>query len=175
MTKQDTFQLPDGDRVYTFRELPATKGVVVDLILAKVLSEPLAKLAKAKLTDGASKDEISVILGAAFSDALGSLAANLTESDLLRVMGIVFSYVGIEPNAESPRGLARICTNDEPAGIDGQFTGRKKELWQVFIAAMRFTFADVFPEGLSLSALAKGQGPLNQSNPPTSTGGSAVS
>lgn len=35
--------------------------------------------------------------------------------------------------------------------INATFTGRNKELWQVFIAALRFNFSDFLPAGLFAS------------------------
>lgn len=149
--KEDRYSV--GDRVYLIRQMPPVKAIKVELIIAKAIGEPLFKAFTAGEADGADQ---------AIAAAVGLLTARVSESDLLAAMTMVFEHVGILDKKN------RIC--GDGGGIDDSFQGRNRELWQVFVAALRVNFADFFQGDLSpsnLFAKMKGSSP---SPAPTSTG-----
>lgn len=153
--KEDRYTNTAGDRVYIIRQMPPVKAVKVELIIAKSVGEPVFKAFTAGEASGSEQ-----IIAA----AIGLLTAKVSEAELVIAMVAVFEHVGIDGKK------VRICENGSSAGIDEQFQGRNKELWQVFLAALRVNFTDFFQGDLSLSNLLKIVKGSNQSPPPTLTG-----
>ena len=121
-----------GDRTYSFGTIPAMEAVKVEVAIARVIGEPLFKaFMDAKKTGAAEADAEQ-----AGTTAIGLLLSKMNATELLETMQTVFQYV----SAEGKR-----------VDINATFTGRNKELWQVFIAALRFNFSDFLPEGLFAS------------------------
>lgn len=154
--KEDTYSV--GDRTYAIRQMPPTKAVRVELIIAKAVGEPIFKA----FTAGEAADSEQVIAA-----AIGLLTARVSEAELMTAMIAIFEHVGV---ASGPGARIRICEGGSQAGLDEVFQGRNKELWQVFVAALRVNFADFFQGDLSPSSLIAKMKGLSQSSPPTSTG-----
>lgn len=150
--KEDRFTL--GDRVYLIRQMPPRLAIPVEVYLAKTIGEPLFK---AFAENGLKSD-------GAFSVAIGLFAERLDDVGLLRSMQSVFRYVGIMDK------VVRICVEgDAGAGIDEWFSGRNKEIWEVFVKALEVNFADFFGGSFSLSSLVGKLSPGPQPNLQTST------
>ena len=118
-----------GDRTFTFGTIPAMEAVKVEVSVARVIGEPLFKaFMDAKATGSAESDA-----EAAGATAIGLLLSKMDADELLATMETVFKYV---------------TCDGKRVDINATFTGRNKELWQVFIAALRFNFSDFLPAGL---------------------------
>lgn len=121
-----------GDRIYSFGIIPAMEAVKVEVAVARVIGEPLFKaFMDAKKTG--STEQGSEQAGAT---AIGLLLSKMDAAELIETMQTVFAYV----SADGKR-----------IDINATFTGRNKELWQVFVAALRFNFSDFLPAGLFAS------------------------
>lgn len=120
-------------RVYSFGMLPPSKSIPVQVAITRVIGEPLFKMFTERKTTG---DED---MKTAATAAMGLIAANMDSDELLKTMRAVFDFTSIDGK--------RI------ADIDSAFSGRNKEMWQAFIAALRFNFSDFFPAGLLNSSL----------------------
>lgn len=121
-----------GDRTFTFGTIPAMEAVKVEVSVARVIGEPLFKaFMDAKKTGSAEEDAEQ-----AGATAIGLLLSKMDAKELLETMQTVFQYVSCD---------------GKRTDINATFTGRNKELWQVFIAALRFNFSDFLPEGLFAS------------------------
>ena len=125
-----------NDRQYSFSTLSATDAVTVEVAIARVIGEPLFKAFTA------SKDQGDQDAQAAGAAAIGLLASKMDAKDLLATMQTVFKSVSVD---------GKPINGD----IDTHFTGRNRELWQAFIAALQFNFRDFFPAGLLDSARDK--------------------
>jgi len=116
------------DRTYSFGTLPAIEAITVEVAIAKVIGEPLFK----SLTEVDGGSDAKAI-GAA---AIGLITTRMDAKELIETMETVFKYVS--------------C-NGERVEINSTFTGRNKELWTVFTAALRYNFSDfldAIPSGL---------------------------
>ena len=121
-----------GDRTYSFGSIPAMEAVKVEVSVARVIGEPLFKaFMDAKATGSAESDA-----EAAGATAIGLLLSKMDADELLATMETVFKYV---------------TCDGKRVEINATFAGRNKELWQVFIAALRFNFSDFLPAGLFAS------------------------
>lgn len=121
-----------GDRTFSFGVIPAMEAIKVEVAVARVIGEPLFKaFMDAKKTGGSEQDAEQA--GAA---AIGLLLSKMDADELLATMDTVFKYVSCD---------------GKRVDINATFTGRNKELWQVFVAALRFNFADFLPAGLFAS------------------------
>lgn len=121
-----------GDRTYSFGSIPAMEAVKVEVAIARVIGEPLFKaFMDAKKTGSTESDAEQ-----AGATAIGLLLAKMNADELVQTMETVFKYVSCE---------------GKRVEINATFTGRNKELWLVFIAALRFNFSDFLPEGLFAS------------------------
>lgn len=121
-----------GDRTYSFGSIPAMEAVKVEVAIARVIGEPLFKaFMEAKKTGSTESDAEQ-----AGATAIGLLLAKMNADELVQTMETVFKYVSCE---------------GKRVEINASFTGRNKELWLVFIAALRFNFSDFLPEGLFAS------------------------
>jgi hypothetical protein len=121
-----------GERNYSFGTIPAMEAVKVEVAVARVIGEPLFKaFMDAKKTGSTEQDAEQA--GAA---AIGLLLSKMDADELLATMETVFKYV---------------TCDGKRVDINATFTGRNKELWQVFIAALRFNFSDFLPAGLFAS------------------------
>lgn len=115
-------------RQYSFSNLSATDAVAVEVSIARVIGEPLFKA----FTAAKDGEQDAQAAGAA---AIGLLASKMDAKDLLQTMQTVFKCASVD---------GKPINGD----IDTHFTGRNRELWQAFIAALQFNFADFFPAGL---------------------------
>ena len=132
MDKQQTI----GGRTYSFGTIPALEAVRVEVSVARVIGEPLFKaFMDAKKTGSSEADAEQA--GAA---AIGLLLSKMDADELLVTMETVFRYVSCD---------------GKRVDINQTFTGRNKELWQVFVGALRFNFSDFLPEGLFVSVPSK--------------------
>ena len=121
-----------GDRTYSFGSIPAMEAVKVEVAIARVIGEPLFKaFMDAKKTGSTEKDAEQ-----AGATAIGLLLSKMNADELLATMETVFKYV---------------TCDGKRVEINATFAGRNKELWQVFIAALRFNFSDFLPAGLFAS------------------------
>ena len=121
-----------GERTYSFGTLPPVEAVRVEVAVARVIGEPLFKaFMDAKKTGSTEKDAEQ-----AGATAIGLLLSKMDADELLATMETVFKYVTCE---------------GKRVEINATFTGRNKELWQVFIAALQFNFSDFLPAGLFAS------------------------
>lgn len=124
-----------GGRKFSFGTIPAVEAVRIEVAVARVIGEPLFKAFMAT-KDGATKDN-SQEAGAA---AIGLLLTKMDANELIITMESVFTYVSCD---------------GKRVDINSTFTGRNKELWQAFIAALQFNFSDFFPDGLSALTTSK--------------------
>jgi tail assembly chaperone len=114
-----------GGRTFSFGVMPATVALGVEVSVMRVIGEPLFKA----LTTAEKKDKGKMLeIGGA---AVGLMAARMDAAELQRTMQTVFEYVSVD---------------GQRVNIDSHFTGRNKELWQVFIEALQVNFADFFSE-----------------------------
>lgn len=121
-----------GDRTFTFGTIPAMEAVKVEVAVARVIGEPLFKaFMDAKKTGSQEQDAEQ-----AGATAIGLLLSKMDADELLATMETVFKYV---------------TCDGKRVEINATFTGRNKDLWQVFIAALRFNFSDFLPAGLFAS------------------------
>ena len=121
-----------GERTYSFGTIPPVEAVRVEVSVARVIGEPLFKaFMDAKKTGSTEKDAEQ-----AGATAIGLLLSKMDADELLATMETVFKYV---------------TCDGKRVDINATFTGRNKELWQVFIAALRFNFSDFLPAGLFAS------------------------
>ena len=121
-----------GERTYSFGTIPPVEAVRVEVAIARVIGEPLFKaFMDAKKTGSTEKDAEQ-----AGATAIGLLLSKMDADELLATMETVFKYVTCDGK--------RVESN-------ATFAGRNKELWQVFIAALRFNFSDFLPAGLFAS------------------------
>lgn len=128
-------------RDYSFGTIPAIEAVGVEVAIAKVIGEPAFKafmeMDVNELKKGAFDKEKMMKVG---STAIGLLTTKMDADDLIKVMTTVFKYV---------------TCDGKRVEINSTFTGRNKDLWVVFYHALRFNFADFFPDSLSGSVLDK--------------------
>jgi len=118
--------------VFSFGILPATQAVRVEVAIARVIGEPLFRA----FMDIKGKDSSADQQLAAAGAAIGLLTSRMEADDLLVQMKTVFDA----------------CSCDgKRIDIDSTFTGQNKQLWEVFIEALRVNFSDFFPAGLSAS------------------------
>lgn len=121
-----------GERTYSFGTIPPVEAVRVEVAIARVIGEPLFKaFMDAKKTGSTEKDAEQ-----AGATAIGLLLSKMDADELLATMETVFKYV---------------TCDGKRVEINATFAGRNKELWQVFIAALRFNFSDFLPAGLFAS------------------------
>lgn len=125
-----------GDRTFSFGTIPAVEAVKVEIAIARVIGEPLFKaFMEAKKTGSTEEDAES-----AGATAIGMLLSKMNADELIVTMETVFKYVSVD---------------GKRIDINATFTGRNKELWQAFLAALRFNFSDFLPEGLFASVKSK--------------------
>jgi hypothetical protein len=124
-----------GGRKFSFGTIPAIEAVRIEVAVARVIGEPLFKAFMAT-KNGEAKDNAQEA-GAA---AIGLLLTKMNADELIVTMESVFTYVSCD---------------GKRVDINTTFTGRNKELWQAFIAALQFNFSDFFPEGLSALTTGK--------------------
>lgn len=132
-----------GDRQYSFGTIPPVEAIQVQVAIMRVIGEPLFKAfmeTKGKQDDpeAAKKDQ-----EAAGIAAISLLLAKLDADILTATMQTVFKYV---------------TCDGKRVDMNATFVGRNKELWQVFIAALRFNFSDFLEGNLfaSIRNVAKG-------------------
>lgn len=122
---ENTLQLKD--RSYSFGTIPAIEAVEVMTTVSRIVGEPLFKAFTESRTGGTDATEQA---GAA---AIGLLLSRLNSKELIETFHIVFKYVSVD-------GKRLEWTS--------HFTGKMKELIQVFVFALRFNFGDFLPESL---------------------------
>lgn len=111
-----------GGRKVVIGGLSCEKAVKVQLVIAQAVGEPLFKAVSGK--DGANNQ-------GAITAALGAVAKNIEYETLMDTMRTVFECVTIDGK--------RINS------IDETFNGRSKDMWLVFIEALKANFADFLP------------------------------
>ena len=116
-----------GERTFSIGTLPARKAVFVEVAVARVIGEPLFKAITEERPDDGGDTGVGAVV-------VGLLLKNLDSEELSKVMDIVFEHVSVNG--------ARIVD------IDATFTGSPRDLWQVFIFALRWNFRDFLPESL---------------------------
>lgn len=121
-----------GGRTFSFGTIPASKAIRVEVSIAKVIGEPLFKA----LVEAQGKDQTVEQQTGLVASAVGLMASRMDADELLTTMGIVFESVTLE---------------GKPINIDVHFSGKNRDVWQVFIEALKVNFADFFPAGLSAS------------------------
>lgn len=121
-----------GGRDYSFGVIPATEAVRVEVAVAKVIGEPLFKA----FTSGNIKGEklSTEDMRQVGMMAMGQMAAKMDPDELLKTMDTCLKYVS--------------CDAKRIDSIDSHFTGRNRELWEVFIASLQVNFADFLPASL---------------------------
>lgn len=140
-----------GGRLFSFGTLPATEAIRVEVAIARVIGEPLFKaFVKAQklqeekgLKDlAALKNDPAAIatITAEATAAIGLIAGRMDAEELLKTMNRLFSVV---------------ACNGQAVDMDVTFVGRNKDVWTVFLEALKVNFADFFPGGLSLSPPAE--------------------
>lgn len=129
-------QVEIGGRQISIGTLGIIDALRVEVAIAKVIGEPLFAALTTVKEDGAEKMGVAAL-------AIGQLATKMDADELIKTMETVFKCVSIDGK--------RINSLEE------SFNGRNKEIWQVFIAALKANFADFFPENLltSLSGTAQ--------------------
>ena len=118
-----------GDRTFSFGTLPAAEAVKVEVAIARVIGEPLFKAFMDSKKTGSTEADAEQ----AGATAIGLLLSKMNADDLLATMETVLKYVSCD---------------GKRVDMNVTFTGRNKELWQVFIAALRFNFSDFLEGGL---------------------------
>ncbi len=121
-------------RTFSFGTIPPFEAIAVEVAVARVIGEPLFKAFMDKQEPAAAEQA-----GAA---AIGLLLSNMDADEVIKTMKTVFAYVNID---------GKNCN------ITTDFLGKNRELWQVFIAALRFNFSDFLPDGL-FNSIAESKG-----------------
>lgn len=114
-----------GTRTFTFGTIPAMDAIGVEVAIARVVGEPLFKAfteAANQTGEGAKLDPKK-----AAAIAVGLIASKLDAKELQATMLTVFTYVSCD---------------GQRVDINSHFTGRNRELWEVFIGALKFNFSD---------------------------------
>ncbi len=131
-----------GDRVYEFEYVPAEFAIGVQLFVMKTIGDALFRAFMDYRTNGGTQ-EAELIAGA---QAITQIAARADAAELKAAMETVLRYTITGKKSEPAR---------RAASLDDFNGGRTRELWQVFIAALRFNFSDFLPDGLLPSGPAK--------------------
>lgn len=126
-------QIEIGGRQISIGKLGCIDALNVQVAIASVTGGPLFSAIVGNETDLNSDARKAAIFL-----ALGKVAEHISPEKLISTMETVFKCVTIDGK--------RINS------IDESFSGRNKEVWQVFIAALKENFADFLPEGLLTSA-----------------------
>lgn len=124
-----------NERQFTFGVIPPVEAIKVEVAIARVIGEPLFAAFMDSKKEGEAGDA-----NQAAAAAVGLLMSKMDADELVATMQIVFKYV---------------TCDGKRVDINSTFVGRNKEVWQVFIAALRFNFADFLPAGLLNSIGAK--------------------
>lgn len=125
-----------ADRTFTFGQIPAMEAVRIEVAIARVIGEPLFKAFMDRKDAGADQAAMMHAAGA----AVGLLTSKMNPDELVTTIEAVMKYVRVD---------------GKRVEVNSAFTGRNKELWQVFIAALKYNFSDFFTDGLFGSALSE--------------------
>ncbi len=137
ISRKSTATLTIDGRTYSFGMIPAEESIDVEVAVARVIGEPLFRAFTDKQgTAGLTKEQQDEEAKAAGAAAVGMLMSRMQADELRRTMASVFNYVGCD---DKPR----LSIND--------FTGRNRERWQVFIAALKHNYSDFLPASLYAS------------------------
>lgn len=126
-----------GERTYSFGVIPASKAVVLEIEIAKLIGEPLFRA----FATADKKDNMDTA-----GVAIGLLCSKADSESFMKMLNTVFEHTS--------------C-NGQRIEIDATFTGRNREMLQVFIYGLRFNFRDFFPDALFASIRAKMAGALS--------------
>jgi hypothetical protein len=134
-------------RKFSFGMIPPMEAIGVEVSIVGVIGEPLFRA----LMIAGNKEKVAAMskqeqdkLGAdVVGMAIGLLASRLDAEELKKTIRIVFKYVGTSESVS----IAET--------IDQVFMGKNRQLWEVFIYALRFNFTDFFPESLLASVRSK--------------------
>ena len=122
-----------NERTFSFGIIPAIEAIAVEIAVAQVIGEPLFKAFTETKTG--SKD----LTEDAQTSGMSAIALMLTKMEAAKIvdtMATVFKYVNVD---------------GKKCDINSHFNGRNKELWIVFIQALRFNFKDFLPDSLLTS------------------------
>lgn len=136
-----------GDRTYSYGVIPASKAVILEIEIAKLIGEPLFKAFITAAEGTEPKDNMDTA-----GVAIGLLCSKADSASFLKMLNTVFEHTS--------------C-NGQRIEIDATFTGRNREMLQVFIYGLRFNFRDFFPDSLFASIRAKMGAALPTSNQQT--------
>jgi hypothetical protein len=122
-----------GGRTFSFGTISAVNAVRIEVAIARVIGEPLFKAfvegqGKKKASD---EDQMAIV-----ASAIGLLTAKMDPDELLTTIATVFASVTLE---------------GKPISLEVHFTGRNRDVWEVFGEALKVNFADFFPAGLFAS------------------------
>jgi len=115
--------------------MDAISALRVEVAIARVIGEPLFRAFMDRQKTGATEEE----QGQSAASAIGLLASKMDADELLKTMQTVFESVSCEGQ---PTTMAT-------------FNGRNKELWLVFMEALKVNFSDFLPVGLFTSLADK--------------------
>lgn len=136
-------------RTFVFSYIPPTRAIVVEVELAKVLGSALFELLSTRKTN--DSDELKK-LG---SVAIGAMLAQVDGDRMTALITTVMEFVSVGDGTNPARAVV----------LDADFIGKPKEMWQVFVAALQFNFADFLPESLFASVRAAMQASSSSSQP----------
>lgn len=136
-------------RTFAFGHIPPFEAVDVEVAVMRVVGEPLFKAFATKADDAVvpvEGDEAEAETSSAQpvealgASIIGLMLSRVDKKELKETMTTVFKYVHCD---------------GERLDINKHFgAGRHKDMWLVFIAALRFNFADFFPASLLRSVRA---------------------
>ena len=124
-----------GGTKYVFEFLPAEDSVHVQVAVAKVIGEPLFKAFMSVANAAGSEEEREAAQAQAGGVAIGLMLSKMEPNELIATMNKVFKFTSIG-------GVKASCSLND-------FRGKNKEMWQVFIAGLRYNYSDFIPESLS--------------------------
>lgn len=129
-------QMVVKERTFSFGVIPPVEAIRVEVAVARVIGEPLFKAFMDSKKTGSSEQDAEQ----AGATAIGLLMSKMDADELLATMETVFKYVSCD---------------GKRVEMNATFAGRNKEVWQVFVGALRFNFSDFLPEGLFASVQSK--------------------
>jgi len=124
-----------GGRAITILRCAATEALDLELSLAKVAGS--ADMGAAQAAMGGN---LQLAIASGLLDMVGGVAKNLSHTELLRMMGMLFKYITID--GKSFRD------------INEDFADRPADIWQVFAGCVRHNLgplASLLPKGASTS------------------------
>ena len=144
VSNQKEIEGKEGKRIYSFGFMPPVDSIPVQIAVVKVIGEPLFA---AFIGNGKEETpEAKTLLDQTSATAIGLMLSKMDAKDVVATMETVFAYVNVDGR--------KLNMNADFSG------GRNKEMWTVFIHALRYNFQD-FLEG---SLLTFGQNKVQTSS-----------